>query len=136
MALHFDAAALAHVARERARRAPDAVLIVTIGRIAARGSVHTLELSWSRRHKAERTAVLVPAPPVGDVPVYVHVRLDRYLRWHDVQVLASRCLWRERLVVSDEIAVLVELAHWEFTHPGMAANHPAVRSAHPSSLAL
>lgn len=137
MALHIDPAATALIVAASAHRTSDAVLSITIERLAVRGAVQTLTFSWLRRDTALRRA-LMPLEPVAGVPIYAHPRLYRYLQWHGARVTTCRYLWTERLVVAEDIRVLYDLARWEFTHPVLSGRAlrplptPGYRASSPS----
>jgi hypothetical protein len=119
MAVILDQQAREAIARRRAR-GRDTTLFLRLEVIPARGGwPHVLAVDWAPRRWPRRPLV---ERQVGDVTVVMGRRVARYTQWRDVTLSAWRLGPLERVVVVDELPVLLEMEAWERTHP--AATHP------------
>lgn len=119
MALILDTHVHAALARRHAR-GRDTTMFLRVKAIPARGGFpHMIAIDWTPRRW--------PRGPlfercIGDAVVVMDRRLARYTQWRDVTLSAWRWGPLERLVVVNELPVLLEMEEWERSHPALA--HP------------
>jgi hypothetical protein len=113
MAILIDKRARDEITRRESRGRPVAVN-VHIARL--RHGTHVLLAEWTGSHgrgaNQEETRV-------GDVRIFVDERLARYARWRDVTISAQNIGPLHYLIVVDELPVLLDMAGWERSHPGV-----------------
>ncbi len=128
MGLQFDSKARVLLARHR----PGQVVLVTVVWSYAM-PIGGLTAEWASEALAARDPDLVRLDLAGDlsVPVYVHRRLDAYLRWNTLRVMGRMLGPWTRFALDNPSELWRHLQLWEHAHPAQRAPRPLSTALDP-----